>query len=383
MINCPQCTRSAPVEVSRTGKKLSDACLLQPHRFCSSICSETSTKNGCPYIYAIDSQSTKLRIMLSATEPTQALRDDGLVPGLCRLYLKGRCRQGDLCHQVHADPNVVEILRQEALHAPSCCHLHGAKCNFESFPLGLTFTLVDSLKDCPKSQNSSTSKGGSAQSGRTNKAETDPKEEAKSPSRSVRQKSLQQLPTGTVISIHSLCPTNYLWALYSQKVSSHIYLPKNKICREHQVGLCHFGEECNFLHLCREIPIDLPTPSNGTSTLHSPSFTPMMLHLERSIGSLPSNAPEGTSKVNNLRQVDLTDSFNYDNFPCSSLGSVNECNRWRQLTSEHACTYSGMLQSPSLNEESEPLLRPSGHKKNLANLKRYSVMHNPYMYYLQ
>ncbi|CCW61935.1 unnamed protein product [Phytomonas sp. EM1] len=381
MASWSQCTRSAPVEGYSENKNVFGVRLLRPPRCCSSVCSESATKNVRSYIYAIDRLSTKLRIPLSATEPTQALQDDGLVPGLCRLYLEGRCRQGDLCHQVHANPNVVETIRQEALHAPSCCHMHGARCNFESFPLGLTFTLVDVLKDIPKGLNSSMSKGNKAQSDKTNKAEADISEMEKSPN-GVEQKSVQQPSNNTVISIHSLCPTTYLWTLYSNNISSHIYLPKNKICREHRKGLCRFGDECNFLHVCREIPIDSSVGSDGVAALHSPSNSSMLLHLDRSSGNLQPDGLDASCKWHHSRQIGLAESLNQEGSLIGSFASFNE-NEGRQLTPEHVSLYNGMHTSQSLNGRSEPLLRPSSLRRASTNLTKSSVSHNPYSFSLR
>ncbi|KAF8280719.1 hypothetical protein TcBrA4_0093100 [Trypanosoma cruzi] len=62
----------------------------------------TPQQTTVAFVEALDHLSTKLKIPMSAVEPTNALQDDGLVPGICRLYLEGRCRQGSRCFQVHA-----------------------------------------------------------------------------------------------------------------------------------------------------------------------------------------------------------------------------------------------------------------------------------------
>ncbi|KAG8344622.1 hypothetical protein TRVL_04541 [Trypanosoma vivax] len=155
------------------------------------------------YIDALDHLSTKLRIPASAVEPTSAMFDDGLVPGVCRLFLEGRCRQGSRCFQVHVNRDVLEVLRKEALETPSCCFFHGAPCNFEGLPLNLRVNVG-----------------------------------------------------GTLVGLHSMSPTNYLWGVYTEHGESQLDVPKSCICREHRRGLCRFGEECGFLHICREIVLD-------------------------------------------------------------------------------------------------------------------------------
>ena len=72
----------------------------------------------------VDPQNRKLRVPMSDVEPTRALlRDD--IPSLCLLHLSSRCRQGAHCHQLHANPDTIAQLRQEASLRRGCCQRHG------------------------------------------------------------------------------------------------------------------------------------------------------------------------------------------------------------------------------------------------------------------
>lgn len=202
---------------------------------------------GVAFISAIDTASTKLPIPIGAVEPTLAFEDDGLVPGLCRLYLEGRCRQGDRCFQVHADPGVVSQLRSEAYSNPSCCPAHGAKCKLEGFPLGLA-VVIDPPREREaasfselKGEREGASTGDSSSNGDTS-----------TPANSAEPKDLEHK---AVVMLHNVCPTRYLWARYEETGNMLLHVPKSKICREHRKGLCRFGDECSFLHLCRQIPL--------------------------------------------------------------------------------------------------------------------------------
>lgn len=75
-------------------------------------------------LIVVDPHSRKLRIPLSSITPTRAMSRAG-IPSLCLLFLANRCRQGSLCHQVHANPAVVQQLREIVANQPQCCVTHG------------------------------------------------------------------------------------------------------------------------------------------------------------------------------------------------------------------------------------------------------------------
>ncbi|KAL7702489.1 Zinc finger C-x8-C-x5-C-x3-H type (and similar) [Lotmaria passim] len=203
-------------------------------------------------ISAIDTASTKLSIPISAVEPTLAFEDDGLVPGLCRLYLEGRCRQGERCFQVHADPAVVAQLRSEAYSNPSCCPVHGAKCKLQGFPLGLA-VVIDPPRE-REGPNFGDGKG-ERESASTNDDSSNGETSTPANGADTRDGKEKDTEHKAVIMLHNLCPTRYLWTRYEETGSMLIHVPKSKICREHRKGLCRFGDECSFLHVCRQIPL--------------------------------------------------------------------------------------------------------------------------------
>ncbi|CAD2218330.1 hypothetical protein AGDE_11757 [Angomonas deanei] len=207
---------------------------------------------GVPSIFAIDHESTKLRIPLSAVAPTQALQDDGLVPGVCRLYLEGRCRQGDRCFQVHVDPQTLQVLRQDALLEPSCCYFHGASCNYEGYPLGLTVAVTEPTRETEAGDTRAVVN--KSQSPETSVAADDhtPSEE----------------PKQVVVSLHFISPTRFLWDLYKGCGLQHLTVPRNRICKQHCKGLCRFGDECSYLHVCRQYCLD-PNKQEANDHLNS------------------------------------------------------------------------------------------------------------------
>eukprot|EP00796_Vickermania_ingenoplastis_P010238 gene10238-7177_t len=292
------------------------------------------------FIYAIDSATTKLKIPLSAVDPTQALDDDGLVPGLCRLYMEGRCRQSRRCYQVHANPTIVEQLREEVRKQPSCCHVHGAPCTYEGFPLGLTVTV-----ECRERERQSRTINGDQS--------LDEFGEAKSlgcnaPSASGEPESEKKI----VLSLHHLCPTSYL---------------------EHLKGLCRFGDECSFLHGCRATLAGLDDPL--TKCMRACSG------VEHSVTSLSFNngSHDRWTRVQSYESSGLAppshgpvSSFHHSNFGesvGSSLGSRNFS------SANHALHH---------EEKREQLLKPLGGRStahcNPTTHQSTSFSHNPSTY---
>ncbi|CBH12351.1 hypothetical protein, conserved [Trypanosoma brucei gambiense DAL972] len=81
-------------------------------------------QKGVECMVVVDPATRKLRIPLSCVYPTRA-HQRTTIPSLCLLFLDGRCRQGTQCHQVHAALNVVAALRSQVDYLPICCALHG------------------------------------------------------------------------------------------------------------------------------------------------------------------------------------------------------------------------------------------------------------------
>ncbi|CUE84008.1 Hypothetical protein, putative, partial [Bodo saltans] len=76
-------------------------------------------------LIVVDPMRPKLRVPLTAITATRALTRSGANPSLCMLFLQGKCRQEGNCHQVHADPTIIQALREEAALQPTCCQEHG------------------------------------------------------------------------------------------------------------------------------------------------------------------------------------------------------------------------------------------------------------------
>ncbi|ESL11639.1 hypothetical protein TRSC58_00606 [Trypanosoma rangeli SC58] len=72
----------------------------------------------------VDPATRKLLIPCNCIYPTRA-QQRAAIPSLCQLFLQGRCRQGAQCHQVHANVDVVMVLRGQVGNLPRCCLFHG------------------------------------------------------------------------------------------------------------------------------------------------------------------------------------------------------------------------------------------------------------------
>ncbi|CAM45060.1 conserved hypothetical protein [Leishmania braziliensis MHOM/BR/75/M2904] len=331
------------------------------------------------WISAIDTASTKLNIPMTAVEPTLAFEDDGLVPGVCRLYMEGRCRQGDRCFQVHADPSVVQQLRRVALNTPSCCPAHGAKCNMEGFPLGLV-VVIDPPREKEvglaveaKVERESGCAAVSPSSGELNTTSTGDDAYNGNNVTSTEQR--------FTIALHNVCPTRYLWSRYEENGGMLLHVPKSKICREHRKGLCRFGNECSFLHLCRQI-----TLGNGEDELFSRSHTPScnapmqgsMQDYSRSLSSATANG--------SLCHQAHSQSYSTSNPPhfqgsvlVSQSGSYMDCSLGNSQTGSRP-HFSRIPATSESYGSHQPLLRPLGGLPNSQRTigTRGSFTHNPY-----
>nr|CCC91391.1 unnamed protein product [Trypanosoma congolense IL3000] len=84
----------------------------------------TFDDKGVLCMTVVDPVTRKLLIPLNHVYPTRA-QQRTTIPSLCQLFLNGRCRQGAQCHQVHASPDMVTVLRSQVETLPRCCALHG------------------------------------------------------------------------------------------------------------------------------------------------------------------------------------------------------------------------------------------------------------------
>jgi len=122
---------------------------------------------------------------------------------LCLLFQRGQCKAGSKCHQIHADPNYISSLREQAAAGNSCCAAHGDVCSAGFLQQNRSVAIVDAT--------------GSGMAyplscfGRT------------------------QLLDQMLRTSGGLCR-----------------IPENKICRLHGQGRCKFGRDCKNVHLCRK-----------------------------------------------------------------------------------------------------------------------------------
>ena len=163
-----------------------------------------------PSILVVDPATRKLSIPFRAVLQTQALHRMDRVPSICMLYLQGRCRQGPMCHQLHADPAVVEMLRSEASLRTSCCPEHGEEVTQRS--LSQLAPEIDGMSVdghfVPSCRVATTT--------------------------GVRRVLNERLPS-------------------PQDDKTVVQIPRSQVCRLHVLGRCRYAEDCNFVHLCRSL----------------------------------------------------------------------------------------------------------------------------------
>jgi hypothetical protein len=152
---------------------------------------------------------------------------------------------GELCHQVHADPVVVDALRMVFATPRACCVLHGDADLFTEGPGDGRALHIHSV-----------------------------------------------LWNDGIVPVHRLSPTLALRRILqehgrstdSNNTAAVIYSPNNSsICRLHLVDRCRFGEDCRLLHVCKHIvSFDHQgrqmQPSYITATPGSPDATPPYRH---------------------------------------------------------------------------------------------------------
>ena len=174
----------------------------------------------------VDPLSRKLQIPCEAIAETRAQQRLG-IPSLCMLFQLGRCRQGINCHQVHADPNVVNVLRSRALEVRTCCGEHGDQ-------------LANEIPE------------------------------------NFRCYQLHIAGFPSLLPLHKLAVTVGLKRLLQESCSEVVTVPPSMVCRLHGLDRCRFAEDCKFLHICKELLQQCDegimaaahaayTPSNGAS----------------------------------------------------------------------------------------------------------------------
>lgn len=382
-----------------------------PLRCRASRSQQQSPANATPaFVYALDHLSTKLKIPMTAVETTKALTSDGLVPGICRLYMDGQCRQGVRCYQVHADPDVVTALRKEAHECPSCCHVHGAKCSYVGFPLALTVTL-EGTRDpphCPTTTISNTTvtaaslgsqahpsslpqvcppqdatHGAVAVSPSTLSSKQTPlsqplntKESDSYPAVSAREMTATPAEPQSettcstkpsVVPLSHLNPTSFLWKLYREEGRPHLRVPISRVCRDHRKGLCRFGEECSFLHVCRELPLDhyhgMDEAAGGQTPSHHARGQPVSRWMNNGGGGGSSSMPSTGQCPSRAAVNSSFSSCNYPPGQNSFVGNSLSSSMTGLRVGGHGNmrSYGASVTGEEGSVSQPPLLRPLAH----------------------
>lgn len=165
-------------------------------------------------ILVVDPATRKLSIPVAAVAHTQALLRSDRVPSICMLYLQGRCRQGMNCHQLHADPTVVQMLRNDVVMRASCCPEHGEE------------VTLPTLLELNPEMTSVVLEG-----------------QPIAASRVATTNGMQRMVADRAAAIAE--------AKDASVKADATPLQKAQICRLHLQGRCRYAEDCNFIHLCR------------------------------------------------------------------------------------------------------------------------------------
>jgi len=204
-------------------------------------------------IVVFDPLSRKIALPMSAVRQTAALSREGTL-SLCLLHLDGKCRQRSHCRQVHADRAIVLRLRESALAMPTCCLAHGD---------------VAAGRFDPEWKHARVRIG------------------------------------PCTIAATSLAFTAALKAVFppSQPIQPLVSIPLHQICRVHGRNSCRYGEECRYVHVCRDV-IDSQL-QNALPGLVTPLEARHAERQRRSQASLPphNNASPGAAPGDSPQQA--------------------------------------------------------------------------------
>eukprot|EP00906_Rhabdomonas_costata_P007632 RCo010932 len=130
-------------------------------------------------------------------------------PSLCMLYQSGRCRLQRQCNQIHAEPAVVQRMREssQSLRQVTCCQFHNR---------------------------------GSTGS--------DPAPQSLKPALTMVTFSGGRIP----IPFDRTEVTAYLERIMSQPGTPGPVFPMSYVCRLHQKRRCGYAQQCGHVHICRE-----------------------------------------------------------------------------------------------------------------------------------
>jgi hypothetical protein len=193
---------------------------IGPYRHVAPIVQHATGQHSATHgIAVVDPATRKLVVPSAYVYPTRA-QSRASIPSLCQLFLQGRCRQGFNCHQVHADPSVVEHLRQQVQSLPTCCVQHGDAdftdgTNDERIVLVPSLSWNDGL--IPIRLFSPTAGLGA----------------------------ILQLDQTTIFRNRSAI------VAYGSDAST--------ICRLHVLERCRYAEDCKYLHICKQVLLGDPS----------------------------------------------------------------------------------------------------------------------------
>ncbi|CUE84135.1 Hypothetical protein, putative [Bodo saltans] len=182
--------------------------------------------DGRQAMVVVDPLTRKLTIPFEHIAETLAQMRHS-IPSLCQLFLQGRCRQGQMCHQVHADPYAVHELRLQVDRLPLCCVEHGDQ-DFTSSNNNASSLITNPDRMCIRVPKLSWNNGLIP----------------------IRNLSFTQ-GLLTILQNHQSANANNAVAasdVIDLTSNSHVNL-----CRLHIIDRCRFAEDCKFLHVCKNV----------------------------------------------------------------------------------------------------------------------------------
>lgn len=197
----------------------------------------------------VDPVTRKLLIPLPSIIETRAQHRSTL-PSLCQLFLDGRCRQGAVCYQVHAELSMVQQLRSQVDSLPHCCPVHGDKdCLQVIPPYAQTNGLLPPAGDEAADGSMAAARdvvlyvpGSSFFDG--NYIPIQYVSYTVGLKRLMAEQMLTKSSAGSRVSL--LNPST---GFAEEKVV--VDARSMTICRLHANDRCRYAEECKFLHLCK------------------------------------------------------------------------------------------------------------------------------------
>ncbi|AAZ12331.1 hypothetical protein, conserved [Trypanosoma brucei brucei TREU927] len=197
-------------------------------------------EKGVLCLTVVDPATRKLLIPLSCVYPTQA-QQRTTIPSLCQLFLNGRCRQGTQCHQVHAALDVVAALRSQVDYLPICCALHGDRDYVNALDNRSWMSRV--VVHVPDA----TYGGGYIPLARFSYT---------TPISRILREVNARLESG--VSVAAVDGGGHPKRMVLNACDF-------KICGLHTLDRCRYAEECIFLHICKEIVVDVNNGSGDYS----------------------------------------------------------------------------------------------------------------------